>query len=160
MIVLALFSTALSLPLIAQAQTLASGDIVFPIMSPKLSSKFGPRNHPLYKSVRHHSGIDLAVPPGSHVRAVRAGKVVFADSYSNFGKLVTIEHDDGFVSLYGHLDEILVNPGMQINAGALIGRVGSTGGSTGPHLHFEWRKAGAAVDPLKVFPGLLEVPQG
>ena len=110
--------------------------------------------------VRHHSGVDLAAPKYSHVRAVLDGNVVFADSHGGYGKLVTIEHADGFVSLYGHLDEITVNPGQRIKAGELVGRVGSTGLATGPHLHFEWRKNGKPIDPFKVLPALTQPASG
>lgn len=134
--------------------------IVFPILAPKLSSEFGARRHPVYRSVRHHSGVDLAAPQGSHVRAVLNGQVIFADRYGTYGKLVSILHRDGYTSLYGHLSEISVTPGTRIEAGAIIGRVGETGTATGPHLHFEWRKSGKALDPLEVFPALAEGAEG
>ena len=145
---------------IAYAEQLQSTSIVFPLMEARVSSKYGPRRHPIRKVVRHHSGIDLAAPKNSHVRTVAAGMVVFADSYSGYGKLVTIKHPDGYTSLYGHLAEILANPGTQVDAGELIGRVGSTGLASGPHLHFEWRKDGRSIDPLKVFPSLTEAAEG
>ncbi len=144
-----------TLPLI-----LSSSPVVFPLMSPKLSSKFGTRTHPVKKVVRHHNGVDLAAPHYSHVRAVLEGRVVFADSYAGFGKLVTIKHADGYISLYGHLAEVSVNPGQKVNAGEIIGRVGSTGLATGPHLHFEWRQNGKSIDPLKVFPALASQAAG
>lgn len=134
--------------------------IVFPLMGPKLSSKYGLRIHPVRKLVRHHGGVDLAAPEKSHVRAVAAGRVIFAGEYAGFGKLVTIRHDGQRVSLYGHLSEVLVNTGDKIEAGKIIGRVGSTGLATGPHLHFEWRVDGDAVDPLKVFPSLAKAAMG
>ena len=139
---------------------LSSSPVVFPLMSPRLSSTFGPRKHPVRKVHRHHNGVDLAAPENSHVRSVLPGRVVFSDTYAGFGKLVTIEHAEGIVSLYGHLNEILVNPGQEVASGELIGRVGSTGLATGPHLHFEWRKNGTAVDPLTVFPNLAKQAQG
>jgi murein DD-endopeptidase MepM/ murein hydrolase activator NlpD len=134
--------------------------VVFPLIEPRLSSTYGPRKHPVKKYNKHHNGVDLAAPKNSHVRAVKAGLVIFADSYAGFGKLVTIKHSDGYVSLYGHLNDILVNPGQKVAAGELLGRVGSTGLATGPHLHFEWRKNGKPVDPLKVFPFLAEDAEG
>jgi murein DD-endopeptidase MepM/ murein hydrolase activator NlpD len=138
----------------------ASSQVVFPLLAPKLSSSYGNRKHPVNRYVRHHNGVDLAAPESSHVRAVLNGRVVFADSYSGYGKLVTILHADGYSSLYGHLDEINVNPGQIVSAGELIGRVGSTGVATGPHLHFEWRLNGKPLDPLKVFPALIEKAEG
>lgn len=159
-----LFSALLLLPAAALAQNgvrmpIRPG-IVFPVLSPKLSSGYGNRVHPVYHYKRHHSGIDLAVPEKTHVRAVLEGRVVFAGVYAGFGKLVTIEHSHGDISMYGHLSEIKVNVGQQIKQGEILGRVGSTGISTGPHLHFEWRHQGETIDPLKVFPYLTSVAEG
>lgn len=147
-------------PLFALPEVREQFAIVFPLMAPKLSSKFGSRRHPVYRYQRHHSGVDLAAPMNSHVRAVSGGTVVFADSYKGYGKLVTIEHEQGYASMYGHLNEISVNPGQVVKAGDIIGRVGETGVATGPHLHFEWRQAGKIIDPLKVFPSLTAKASG
>jgi len=86
--------------------------------------------------------------------------VVFAGPHAGYGKLVTIEHENGYASLYAHLSEIKVQVGAQIAAGTLVGRVGSTGLATGPHLHFEWRHLGVAQDPLRAFPSLAEISEG
>ncbi len=134
--------------------------IVFPLIAPRLSSHFGLRVHPIRKFSSKHQGVDLAAPENSHVRAILDGRVVFAGPYAGYGNLVTIDHGHGFASLYGHLGEITVQVGTKIPAGTLIGRVGSSGLATGPHLHFEWRKDGKALDPLKVFPSLAEVSDG
>ncbi|MFN8391989.1 MAG: M23 family metallopeptidase [Bdellovibrionota bacterium] len=134
--------------------------IVFPLIAPRVSSGFGERIHPIRRFTRQHQGVDLAAPENSHVRAILAGTVVFAGEHSGYGKLVTIEHGKGYASLYAHLSEIKVQVGQKIRAGTLIGRVGSTGLATGPHLHFEWRKEGTAMDPLKVFPALADVSAG
>ena len=133
---------------------------VYPIVSSRISSKFGKRKHPIKKSVRHHEGVDLAAPKGAHVRAVQAGVVVFAGWYKGFGNLVTVMHGEETFSLYGHLSEISTKAGTQIPAGSIIGRVGSTGNSTGNHLHFEWRVKGKAINPLNILPGLGAKPQG
>ena len=127
---------------------------VYPILSPKLTSKFGNRNHPVYKHVKHHDGVDLAVPANSHVRAVASGIVVFADKHGGYGRLITILHQDGHASLYGHLLKINVKMGERIKPGQVIGLVGKSGTATGNHLHFEWRKDGKPQDPLLVFPDL------
>lgn len=159
--VLAICSLAVAFPMgTAISEQLSGFAIVFPLMSPQLSSKFGMRKHPIQKTVRHHSGVDLAAPTNAHVRAVAPGTVVFADTYGAYGKLVTITHENGITSLYGHLNKILVQPGTRVEAGALIGRVGSTGAATGPHLHFEWRKNGHPIDPMKVFPNLAADAEG
>lgn len=134
--------------------------VVFPIVSPKLSSSFGVRRHPILGASKHHGGLDLAAPEKSHVRSVLDGTVVFAGTYAGYGKLVTIEHARGRTTLYGHLSEVLVNLGQKVSAGDLIGRVGSTGLSSGPHLHFEWREDGQPVNPIEVFPALKSVPKG
>lgn len=138
----------------------AAPPIVFPLMAPRISSKYGPRKHPVRKVHRHHNGIDLAAPRNAHVRAVTEGVVIFADTHAGFGKLVTIKHKNGYVSLYGHLRDIRVETGERIAAGEIIGRVGSTGLATGPHLHFEWRRGGKSIDPLKVFPDLAADAEG
>jgi murein DD-endopeptidase MepM/ murein hydrolase activator NlpD len=141
------------------AQT-TSSLVVFPVVSPKISSLFGKRNHPVLGNQLHHGGIDLAAPEKSHVRVVLDGQVVFAGRYAGYGKLITVEHSSGRTTLYGHLSEISVNVGQRISAGEVIGRVGSTGISTGPHLHFEWRENGQVVNPLEVFPNLKVRPRG
>ena len=118
------------------------------------------RVHPIRKFSAKHQGVDLAVPENSHVRAIMGGRVVFADRYAGFGKLVTIDHGKNRISVYGHLSELLVHVGERITAGALLGRVGSTGTATGPHLHFEWKVNGKALDPLKIFPSLAATAEG
>lgn len=148
--------TVLGLASVAIAEPI----LVFPVMAPKLSSGYGLRKHPIQRYSKHHNGVDLSAPENSHVRSVAAGRVLFADTYAGYGKLVTVEHKGGYVSLYGHLHEILVNPGQVIKAGEIVGRVGSTGMATGPHLHFEWRHNGRPIDPLKVFPHLTSPPLG
>ena len=134
--------------------------IVFPIIAPRVSSKFGRRIHPIRKFSRQHQGVDLAAPENSHVRAIIAGRIVFAGPHAGYGKLVTVDHGRGYASLYAHLSEIKVKIGQEVSAGTLLGRVGSSGQATGPHLHFEWRKEGEAFDPLVVFPSLAEISEG
>ncbi|MCC6954940.1 MAG: M23 family metallopeptidase, partial [Deltaproteobacteria bacterium] len=114
----------------------ASFPIDFPVLSAKLSSKFGPRVHPVRKVHRHHGGVDLVAPAGSHVRSVTDGVVVFAGKLKGYGKLVTVRHANDTYSLYGHLSEMVVNVGSPVKAGQVIGRVGKTGLATGNHLHF------------------------
>lgn len=137
---------------VVDAQSAEGLSVVFPLVAPRISGTFGFRKHPVYKSTKHHSGVDLAAPKNRHVRSVLAGTVVFAGSYGGYGKLVSVKHRDGYLSMYGHLNEILVNVGESVKAGNVIGRVGSTGISTGPHLHFEWRRNGKVIDPATVLP--------
>ena len=146
----------------ALADTIAklNSTIVFPLLAPRLSSNYGTRKHPIFKVVKHHSGLDLAAPEKSHVRVVADGTVIFAGTLPGYGKVVSVSHSDKFVSLYGHLSEVSVETGAQISAGTIIGRVGSTGHATGPHLHFEWRKEGRPLNPLAVFPEIAADPLG
>ena len=158
--VLALLASSVFLVSSVVAQSRSGFSIVYPIVAPRVSSKFGNRIHPVRRFSTLHKGVDLAAPEFSHVRAVAAGRVVFAGQYSGFGKLVTIQHDRRHVSLYAHLGEIKVELGQTVPAGQLIGRVGETGLATGPHLHFEWRVDGKPVDPLKEFPSLAAFGEG
>lgn len=159
-ILLSVLTGTLFVPAAALAESTPRLAIVFPIVAPKLSSNYGMRRHPIFKSVRHHNGVDLQAPENSHVRAVLAGRVIFADTYAGYGKLVTIQHEGGYSSLYGHLSEIRINPGARVQAGGIIGRVGSSGAATGPHLHFEWRLHGKPLDPLRAFPSLAAQAEG
>ena len=96
---------------------------------------------------RLHAGIDLAAGVGAPISAVAAGTVVSAASEGGYGLLVRVQHDDGTVTLYAHLSELLVTVGQRVTAGTYVGREGSSGQSTGPHLHFEVRVGGVPVDP-------------
>jgi murein DD-endopeptidase MepM/ murein hydrolase activator NlpD len=127
---------------------------VYPIMAPRVSSGFGMRVHPIRRFSLKHTGIDLAAPQGAVIRAVAAGTVVYADKYAGYGNLISIKHSDNLTTMYGHCFAFRVHPGQHVNAGQIIGEVGSTGMSTGPHLHFEVRVDGDAKDPEKIFPGL------
>lgn len=129
---------------------------VYPVMAPRRSSDFGKRVHPIRKAVRHHNGVDLAAPTGAPIRSVADGLVVFADSYAKYGNLVTIQHSGGLTTLYGHCETISVQPGQTVRAGQIIATVGNTGGSTGPHLHFETRIDGKPHDPDKFIPALAD----
>lgn len=117
----------------------------------RISSHFGMRHHPIHEEFRHHSGLDIAAPKGSPIEAVMDGKVIFAGKRGNFGNTVIIEHEDGYKSLYAHCDQLNVSVGDKIQTGEQIATVGSTGLSTGNHLHFEIRKNEEAIDPLQVF---------
>ena len=154
------FGLAVSLPLAANADSFNVLPIVFPITASRISSVFGMRKHPILRHVRHHSGVDLAAPKNSLVRSILEGQVVYAGTLGGFGKLVTVKHGNGYTSMYGHLTDYTVEVGQNITAGQVVGHVGSTGLATGPHLHFEWRKDGKALNPLKVFPELVARAEG
>jgi murein DD-endopeptidase MepM/ murein hydrolase activator NlpD len=120
-----------------------------PLASARLTSGFGWRTHPLTGSWRAHSGVDLAAPYGSPIVATAPGVVGTAGWSGGYGLLVAVAHGDGVQTRYGHLSRLAVAPGQQVVAGQVIGYVGSTGDSTGPHLHYEVRIDGRAVDPLR-----------
>ena len=133
---------------------------VYPVMGPRMSSDFGLRKHPIKKARRHHDGIDLAAPVGAPIRAIANGQVIYADPHGGYGKYIVIRHQNGITSHYGHCDTMKVTPGHSITAGEILGTVGSSGASTGPHLHFEIRRDGAAQDPEMFLPGLAEQAAG
>ncbi|MDR7417261.1 MAG: peptidoglycan DD-metalloendopeptidase family protein, partial [Armatimonadota bacterium] len=122
--------------------------LVWPARGPVVSG-FGVRLHPLFRIRRMHTGVDIAAPWGSPVRAASPGTVIYTGWFGGYGKIVLVDHGGGVSTLYGHLSAILVSPGQRVPAGALLGRVGSTGYTTGPHLHFEVRFRGRPVDPLR-----------
>jgi murein DD-endopeptidase MepM/ murein hydrolase activator NlpD len=119
-----------------------------PVRAWKVSSSFGMRRHPLDGHVAMHSGLDLPARYGSPVYAPADGRVDRARGSGGYGKLVELDHGDGVVTRYGHLSRLLVAEGAAVRQGALIGLIGSTGRSTGNHLHYEVRVNGRAVDPL------------
>jgi len=114
-----------------------------------VSSEFGPRNSPTSGASEVHSGIDLPKPTGTPIRAVKGGTVnVSKADPSGYGEWVEIKHDDGTSTRYAHMSKRDVSQGAKVQQGQVIGQVGSTGNSTGPHLHFEYRNAqGQAVNP-------------
>jgi len=119
----------------------------FPLDSGILTSPFGKRPSPFSGKPSYHPGIDLAAPMGANVYACAPGKVR-AVGYSNvYGNHIIIKHNDGNESLYGHLSKTIATLNQVVKAGMIIGEVGSTGMSTGPHLHFEVRKSGVPTDP-------------
>jgi len=116
------------------------------------TSGFGPRVHPIFGTVRQHNGIDLGGDTGDRVRAARSGEVILAGQRGGFGNTIVIYHGLGYSTLYAHLSRIEVSEGQNVQSGDRIGAIGSTGWSTGPHLHFELRIDGKAVDPTPYLP--------
>jgi murein DD-endopeptidase MepM/ murein hydrolase activator NlpD len=113
------------------------------------SSAYGMRRHPVLKRRRMHRGIDFAARRGTPVLAAGSGVVTFAGRQNGYGQLIIIDHGHGLTTRYGHLRRIKVNVGDRVAPGQTIGQVGSSGRATGPHLHFEVRVAGKAVDPIR-----------
>jgi murein DD-endopeptidase MepM/ murein hydrolase activator NlpD len=112
-----------------------------------VSSLYGMRKDPFTGHRKFHSGIDIAAPAGSPVKAIASGKVVFSGPAPGYGNLVEIDHGGGLVTRYGHNSENLVSAGASIEAGQAIALVGSSGRATGAHVHFEVRQAGKPTDP-------------
>jgi murein DD-endopeptidase MepM/ murein hydrolase activator NlpD len=108
-----------------------------------LTSRFG------WRWRRHHNGIDIAAPHGTAIRSAKAGRVIFSGWYYGYGRAVIMDHGNGLTSMYAHASKLIVRIGQVVKAGDVIAKVGSTGVSTGPHLHFEIRIRGKAVNPLK-----------
>ncbi|MEH1788728.1 peptidoglycan DD-metalloendopeptidase family protein [Nostoc sp.] len=123
-----------------------TGVMAYPSDAPT-SSPFGWRIHPILGYRRFHAGLDFAASYGSKIRAADSGKVIFAGWYGGYGRAVIIDHGNGLTTLYGHTSELYVTEGQAVERGQAIGAVGSTGFSTGPHLHFEVRRNGTPVNP-------------
>jgi len=119
-----------------------------PLEGAALTSGFGMRTHPVLGGRRQHTGIDLAAPTGTPVYATADGIVSRADWYSSYGLYISVEHGASMQTRYAHLSRLAVASGDSVKKGDLIGYVGSTGRSTGPHLHYEVRVEGLAVNPI------------
>jgi murein DD-endopeptidase MepM/ murein hydrolase activator NlpD len=113
--------------------------------------RFGTQPHPILKVNRMHSGWDVGAPTGVNVLSANSGKVIIAKRNSGYGNYVVVDHGGGNATLYAHLSKISVSVGQSVSKGDVLGKVGSTGLSTGPHLHFEIHKDGAAVNPANYF---------
>ncbi|MGB9812485.1 MAG: peptidoglycan DD-metalloendopeptidase family protein [Thermovenabulum sp.] len=116
----------------------------------KITDGFGYRFHPIRKVYAMHYGIDITAPIGTPVRSTKSGKVIFSGVAGGYGNTVIIDHGNNIRSIYAHLYEVYVNSGQNVETGQVIGSVGSTGLSTGPHLHFEIKVNGNSVNPLDV----------
>jgi len=133
----------------------AAGSIpsLMPVQSPRLTSTFGMRWHPVLGGHRAHMGVDLADPVGTPVHATGDGVVGRADWFSGYGLYVQIEHGGQFETRYGHMSRLNVAAGQFVHRGDVIGYVGATGRTTGPHLHYEVRVDGVAVNPIPYMQG-------
>ena len=129
-----------------------------PLLVTQISSGFGPRLHPIWGNVRMHNGLDAGGSSGDEIYAAAAGVVVMAELRGGYGNTVVIDHGDQWGTLYAHQSAVAVVPGQQVARGEVIGWVGSTGHSTGPHLHFELRQFGAPRDPINHIDFEAELP--
>jgi murein DD-endopeptidase MepM/ murein hydrolase activator NlpD len=126
----------------------------FPLAGPgRITSPFGMRRDPFSGHERFHEGIDIAAKRGTEVLAAREGTVTVVGEDPVFGLFVVLEHVGGYQTLYGHLDTVLVSLNQRVRSGMIVGTVGVTGLTTGPHLHFEIRKTGGWRDPLPLIRG-------
>ena len=129
-------------------ESLRKAFLASPLEFTRMSSGYGIRVHPITNDKRAHKGIDYAAPTGTPVRTVGDGVVEFAGSQRGYGNVIEIKHRDGKSTLFAHLSRIGVKKGQKVERGDIVGAVGSTGFSTGPHLHFEFRIDGEHKDPL------------
>ena len=127
----------------------SSSGWVCPVPYYTLTSPFGYRTHPITGKWKMHKGVDLACAQGTPIYAAKSGKVTRATYGKSEGYYVSINHGDGFASIYMHMTHYIVSPGQHVSAGQVIGYVGSTGGSTGPHLHFGISYNGTYVNPMQ-----------
>ncbi|MGM0370265.1 MAG: peptidoglycan DD-metalloendopeptidase family protein [Bacillota bacterium] len=125
-----------------------NNEFIWPVEG-KISSNYGQRTHPILNEKKFHGGIDIAVPSGTPIKAVKSGKVLTSGRVKGFGKTVTIDHGDGVVTSYAHNSETLVNSGDNVKQGEEICRSGNTGLSTGPHLDFRILINDKPVNPIE-----------
>ena len=116
-----------------------------PLVGGTITSKVGMRIDPIDGTWRHHNGVDIAIPSGTPVNAVASGVVVYSGSRSGYGNTVVVEHDNGILTLYAHNSHLMTTEGQQVAAESTLALSGSTGRSTGPHLHFEAWRAGTNI---------------
>lgn len=136
-----------------------NGNFIWPCPScTYITSRFGLRIHPITGDRKSHNGLDIGAGYGAAIVAADGGTVSWADVKGGYGNCVMINHGNGYVTLYGHMSSIAVSNGQSVSQGDTIGYVGSTGLSTGPHLHFEIHSGGGLIDPEQFFSGLTFSP--
>jgi murein DD-endopeptidase MepM/ murein hydrolase activator NlpD len=118
----------------------------------RITSKFGMRRHPYWGGRHQHTGLDIATSYGDPIRSADSGEVIFSGWWDGYGKAVVIDHGGNITTVYAHMSRIYAQNGAKITKGQIIGLVGSTGYSTGPHLHFEVRVKGRPQDPMRYLP--------
>ena len=131
--------------------TTGTGRFIWPSYTTRVTSNYGMRTNPVSGIYRLHSGVDIGASYGTDIYAADSGTVVTSQYGGGYGNYVVIYHGNGYSTLYGHMSQRLVSSGQSVSQGQVIGRVGSTGNSTGPHLHFEIRVNGSTTNPLNYF---------
>ncbi len=125
----------------------AAGTFIYPVNA-RITSPFGPRRHPIFGVRSMHSGIDLAAPGGTPIKASEGGLVIYSGWYGGYGKVIIIDHARGYSTLYAHMSSTAKKVGDRVGQGDVVGYEGSTGYATGPHLHFEVRHQGKPKNPV------------
>ena len=145
-----LFATPIA---IVPSSEVATGQFIWPLKGGKVTSHFGERNHPIHKTRRFHDGIDIAQPRGSPILASDGGRVVESRVAGGYGWKITIDHGNGYQTVYAHMypQDVKVQVGQVVKKGQIIALVGSNGWSTGPHLHFEVKRNQQTIDPMTIF---------
>jgi len=134
-----------------RTSAVSTGQFAWPMIG-RITSPFGYRRHPIWGGESFHTGIDIAAPYGKPISCADSGEVIYSGWWDGYGKAVVIDHGKGYTTVYGHMSRIYAQVGQTVTKGESIGLVGSTGFSTGPHLHFEIRVNGRPVDPMPYLP--------
>ncbi|MBQ7215742.1 MAG: M23 family metallopeptidase, partial [Synergistaceae bacterium] len=124
------------------------GGFRWPVMG-RINSPFGWRQHPITRRKDFHTGIDIKADRNDPIKAAGSGRIVYSGWMGGYGKVLVIEHPNGQSTLYAHCSTLLAGKGASVSSGQLVARVGTTGRSTGPHLHFEVRNGNSPVNPIK-----------
>lgn len=130
---------------------IGDGTYIWPLIG-RISSYYGWRTHPIFKTKNFHSGLDIAAPKGRPVFAADSGIIIYSGIWGKYGKTIIIDHGDKITTLYAHLSSYYVKRSIKVKKGQVIGLVGSTGWTTGPHLHFEIRSNGKHTNPILHLP--------
>ncbi len=135
-------------PILQITTAFQSTTLLMPVNNATVSSHFGERSNPITHNAETHKGVDLAAPKGSDIFAAEGGTVILSQKSASYGNYIIIDHGNGMQTLYAHCSKLLKRVGDTVEKGDIIARVGSTGQSTGPHLHFEVIKNGEYLNPL------------
>lgn len=136
---------------ITLAPVIYTGDILYPINGGRITAEFDFRTNPIYQKPEFHNAMDIAAPEGTSIYAAASGTVIKSEEDKSLGNYIKINHGNGFVTTYGHCSRLIAKEGMIIRKGEVIAKVGSTGDSTGPHVHFSSQMNGLYFNPRYLF---------